>query len=95
MLSTRTPFGELRNVGFDWSSRSSVHDIRYSTYLRDFGILRNTNIRLMLWNRDKSLTAIDDEPIPTLLSPVPYSIRIAGIKCNKEYKTTFALDISW
>jgi hypothetical protein len=48
-------------------------------YLRDFGILRAKSIGLMGPNQDNILTSVKDEPIPSSLYPVPYSLRNAGI----------------
>ena len=65
MRSTRSPFGQLRNMGFFRPSRSS-HEIRYGTrlfYLRGFGVLRAKNIGRM-WPKDNILTAIQKEKIP-------------------------------
>ena len=79
--STRSHFGKPRNVGFIRSSRS-LRDIRYGimrSYLLDFGILRAKNIGLMWPNQENILTSIKDKPIPSSLSPVPYSLRNAGI----------------
>ena len=80
MRSTRSPFGQLRNMVFDRPSRS-LHELRYGTrhfYLRGFGVLRAKNIGLM-WPTDKIVTADKKERIPSSLSPVSYSLRNAGI----------------
>jgi hypothetical protein len=49
------------------------------SYLRDFGVLRAKKIGLMWPNQENILTSIKDEPIPSSLSPVQYSLRNAGI----------------
>jgi hypothetical protein len=57
MRSTRSPFGQLINVGFVRSSRY-FHDFRYGimqSYICDFSVLEAKNIGFMWPNQDNIL----------------------------------------